>query len=675
MRTRGSHILLIALVLAGALGGLAWRGTPGRAEDDGDTFPPGDKSICLGCHEEKINDKSLVASAHGRLTCTNCHTGIDRYPHPDKATFKPKCETCHGNRMNDLAHSVHGKQAGRNQGSVPTCQTCHGMNPHEIVKLSTLPVPQKVQVCQSCHADKAAALARSIHGQQSKTSMGTAPNCLSCHGGNPHTIKPPDPVQTTKSCWTCHTDIADALAASVHGKTDGRATNRLNCLNCHGNDAHALQPPSKTLENPLQDASCRRCHADKAAKLASSAHGQGGKHLSCLACHGGSPHAITVPKHLNPDEMSALCEKCHPESTRRLVGSAHGMGGAQPGQKLNCLSCHGGDQHAVTPPDKVPALQKAASCEKCHPQKKDEISHSIHATVTADGGKRTSCLICHESNPKSIVPYARATREQKEAPCLACHADHGGSPDVDVHRRPDKQPGDHPTCLSCHGGSPHTLQKPQHRTPKERIALCAGCHSDAALMKRYGLLTNTVEAYEATFHGKAVLKMGVENAANCTDCHGLHAIMAPDNPNAPTTPQNAPHLCAKCHKGNMKDFAYSYAGHFRLGVEQSVITPLEKFTLGLMGLCAFGWLFLIGILGVRNRRITDDGFYTSTQFVEFYDGLWLFAVLMGVTVLAVAIAMRLAGNPVSTITLVSPLLVLGAAVVVKLVKPFIFPKS
>ena len=78
----------------------------------------------------------------------------------------------------------------------------------------------------------------------------------------------------------------------------------------------------------------------------------------------------------------------------------------------------------------------------------------------------------------------------------------------DVHARADKQPGDHPSCLSCHGEVAHGITSHAKMTTKEKVTVCAKCHSDTARMARYGITTDTVPAYEATFHGKACLAHG-----------------------------------------------------------------------------------------------------------------------------------------------------------------------
>src|ERR1700682_3776232 len=71
---------------------------------------------CLTCHDEK--GPSFQASVHGRVNCTDCHTAVQGYPHPEKAA-KVKCDTCHADSVNGVATSVHASESHQ------ACQGCH----------------------------------------------------------------------------------------------------------------------------------------------------------------------------------------------------------------------------------------------------------------------------------------------------------------------------------------------------------------------------------------------------------------------------------------------------------------------------------------------------------------------------------------------------------------------
>ena len=53
-----------------------------------------------------IDPAKHVASVHGILGCTDCHTTIKDYPHPNKVA-KVECSTCHADEASHAPNSVH----------------------------------------------------------------------------------------------------------------------------------------------------------------------------------------------------------------------------------------------------------------------------------------------------------------------------------------------------------------------------------------------------------------------------------------------------------------------------------------------------------------------------------------------------------------------------------------
>jgi hypothetical protein len=113
---------------------------------------------CISCHGDagmqdgsghsvSVDAQKFHASIHGSLECSNCHTDIKEYPHPDKVT-PVKCETCHADEAAGLVGSVHA------DGKDHPCTSCHG-DAHAIVPKSDpksavypLNVPK---TCGQCH--------------------------------------------------------------------------------------------------------------------------------------------------------------------------------------------------------------------------------------------------------------------------------------------------------------------------------------------------------------------------------------------------------------------------------------------------------------------------------------------------------------------------------------------
>ena len=652
MRVRPGFLWLLTFAFAALLTVAVLFSPAGFAEeDDDDRIDPADTATCLECHSDGMNTQALEKSAHGKLNCQQCHAGVDRYPHPEEAIArKPACATCHGDESAKLAKSAHAKPGA--PGKKPlNCTTCHGTVGHEVPKMSAKPAAQRMDQCKQCHQQQFTQLARSRHGGSAKGAKGQLPTCYSCHGGGPHDVttkKKHDGANWEAACHQCHGGIADAVHGSAHGAYARKNGKEIGCFSCHGSNPHTIADPARA-NGAKKDGQCRQCHGDVAKLLATSAHAGTGNHagkdVSCLECHGSSPHQINPSKHLTALEKSARCESCHQDSMQRLVDGAHGPRTTELQSKrhFNCLTCHGGSQHAVTPPAKVTPLQKVESCKECHQEEAKTLAASVHGGQAKSDKSQPTCTSCHAANPKDVTVISKMSRREVEASCRECHADLTKSHLEDVHARPDKQPGDHPSCLDCHGGMAHGIKEPRKLTAREKVEVCAKCHNDTDRMKRYGLYTDTVPAYEATLHGKAVMRLRHEDAATCVDCHGLHGILPNAHPDSPTQPRHMAEVCAGCHKGNTMDFAFSYASHFRLGVEQSVISPIEKAFIGMMaGGAVFGLLGMV-LLGFRRPALIGNP-QASRRWGYLINVYSLLAAMLAVTVLLTSWSMVLLGG-------------------------------
>jgi len=635
MRSRIFNALLLTAVWLVCATGVLLR--PAVAEDaKPDLIAPTNKAACLECHGDKINGKHLELSAHARLNCQDCHRGVNQFPHPEKAVAqKPSCSACHQQEAGALAASVH-HPAGKTKGTPPNCQTCHGGNPHEIAQPLSLAPRVKDATCRNCHREVATALTASVHGHGGADAQHPGPGCLSCHGDNPHAISAPaakTPAQSDAACRNCHRDAAKMLKMSVHGHDGTRVPGgKLNCLSCHGANPHAINAPGAGAHKPAE--MCVTCHQQIGARLAASAHGhagsQPGKALACSSCHGNSLHAVSMPAKLSAAEKSALCESCHAAVAKDLSASAHGHAGQAAGKRPNCLSCHGDDLHAVTPRAQLEKSRLDFACKKCHPDTAAKLAASVHGNANARFTKESGCLACHGGVAHKVLPLAKLDRRQQERACKNCHASLSQTLQNSVHDRPDKVAGDHPTCIFCHGGNPHDLAPPKHLSPQQRAGLCGQCHSDKARMARYGLTTAAFDSYKQTFHGKALLRFGKTNVANCTDCHGLHGVLAPSDPNAPTNPRHVAATCAKCHKDAKLNFALSGANHLRMHIDRSPLLKLED---TLFRLLVFGsMMFLMGmvLLDLHRKVFHRDSAPECGRVIAVLIAVSFFALIGGI---------------------------------------------
>ena len=79
-------------------------------------------------------------------------------------------------------------------------------------------------------------------------------------------------------------------------------------------------------------------------------------------------------------------------------------------------------------------------------------------------------------------------------------------------------------------------------------ALCASCHADAALMRKYNpsLRTDQLSQYRTSVHGKR-LAQGDTKVAVCSDCHGFHNIRPASDTRSSVHPVKVAETCARCH--------------------------------------------------------------------------------------------------------------------------------
>ena len=364
---------------------------------------------CLACHGQagmksdsgkniSIDSAKHAASAHGILSCRECHTSIQDYPHPAKV-LKIKCATCHADEASHVPNSVHSALGDR------ACRSCHG--DHHEVAAAAQTAPAK---CAQCHADEVKKFRQSIHGQAATAGDPDAPTCMSCHGPV-HQIQTSGDAASTvaktnlpDTCASCHSDQqfllrhkipfahpVELYRQSVHGRAlvDGdRAA--ATCSDCHG--SHGILPArdARSKVNHFNiPATCGQCHAEIAKTYLESVHGQATQNGAsgapvCVDCHG--EHLILGPKEVgspvNAARVSmATCGRCHADERLALrynlpadrvpsfADSYHGLalrGGSQ--SVANCASCHG--VHNIFPSSDLRSTVNAANlsktCGNCH---------------------------------------------------------------------------------------------------------------------------------------------------------------------------------------------------------------------------------------------------------------------------------------------------------------------
>jgi predicted CXXCH cytochrome family protein len=282
--------------------------------------------ICLGCHSKPgqtfklasgeilditVDPAAYKAGVHGSqdLACTQCHTNITGFPHPDLTVksrkeytlqYQQTCKNCHDKEFLANQDSMHYQKLAGGDLDAPTCSSCHNSHTQQkvtdghghLLAAARTWVPQ---TCAKCHNAIFEQYKDSVHGQGVLDgSNPDVPTCTDCHGV--HNISNPNTTQfrinSPKICANCHTNAAimgkynistqvlNTYVADFHGTTvtlfqktrPDQQTNKPVCYDCHGvHNIAKVDDPQKGLkikENML--VACKKCHPDATTNFPSS---------------------------------------------------------------------------------------------------------------------------------------------------------------------------------------------------------------------------------------------------------------------------------------------------------------------------------------------------------------------------------------------------------------------
>lgn len=289
---------------------------------------------------------------------------------------------------------------------------------------------------------------------------------------------------------------------------------------------------------------------------------------TCLACHNQEGLSVTLAS----SEVLSLNV-----STELFNKSVHAEAA------IACTDCHK-DITGFPHPEKTAktarafTLERYTTCQECHKEQFDKAQDSVHQKALVAGNINAAvCTDCHNPhtqtriiNPATgkIFPAMHAKIPQT---CARCHSAifdvyknsvHGtalmgeGNPDV-------------ATCTDCHGV--HNIPDPTTAAFRVKSAteMCGKCHTNAALMNKYGISTNVLQTYVSDFHGTTVTLFEKEspdqqtNKPVCFDCHGVHDIARVNDPKAGLqVKENLLATCKKCHPGATANFPDAWLGHY-----------------------------------------------------------------------------------------------------------------
>ena len=278
-----------------------------------DRVTPPENAMCLGCHNmagfgmpgpdgEKrdlhVTADKFNASVHGVQKCVSCHEDIAGVPHEKGVEHQVGCVQCHRDlwdearlageegheaklgevvlQIESYMNSVHARPSMADQRRTnATCYDCHDAHYIKPINGDELDRPLRLatpEVCGNCHSEIAAAYQASVHGMEHAEGNVAAATCIDCH--TPHNIDSPEldtnKLVITENCGNCHEAAADSYMHTYHGKV-----NRLGyaytakCFDCHGShDIKRVEDPVSRvhMDNRLQ--TCQTCHETATAGYA-----------------------------------------------------------------------------------------------------------------------------------------------------------------------------------------------------------------------------------------------------------------------------------------------------------------------------------------------------------------------------------------------------------------------
>lgn len=283
---------------------------------------------------------------------------------------------------------------------------------------------------------------------------------------------------------------------------------------------------------------------------------------TCLGCHSDPEMTLkardgtAVPLAVKPD---ALAQSVH--------------------AKVPCADCHTA-MNEVPHPERTfasrrdLALAMDAQCRQCHFANYAKTLDSVHQQAVARGDRTAPvCVDCHGSHD---IKKAALPREAVSKTCAACHEGVAAAYARSVHGRAVTQGNaDVPVCTDCHHA--HDVAGPRRsewelRTPE----LCGSCHSNAAVMDKYGLSTKVFSTYLSDFHGKTAALRSRQGTpatggvvARCTDCHGVHDIQKSTAANSPVIQGNLLKTCRQCHAEATANFPAAWLSHYEPSLKKA----------------------------------------------------------------------------------------------------------
>ena len=353
-----------------------------------------ENEACLGCHQDEglskpdvrgqkvslfVSQAEYSQSAHGKLSCSDCHTHIRDDAHAaggtQAARDRVNCGGCHEKVAQAYRQSLHAKAITKGGERAAHCYDCHGKHAIYAAKDSKSMVnPTNIaRTCNRCHSDKQLVKEHALGmgptpGDLFKGSIHAMTGdvtCSSCHGSHDlrSQIDPKSSIFRSNiphTCGECHPEIMKQFEESIHGVLAARGrSDSPTCTTCHG--IHGIKakvdPESPVNERRIALTTCPQCHAaeriskeygitrTQVKSYYDSFHGlsyRGGDTFSanCASCHGVHDiRSSSDPKSMtHVENLQKTCGACHPGASANFArGKIHTVAsikGEQLGEKI-----------------------------------------------------------------------------------------------------------------------------------------------------------------------------------------------------------------------------------------------------------------------------------------------------------------------------------------------------
>jgi predicted CXXCH cytochrome family protein len=339
---------------------------------------------------------------------------------------------------------------------------------------------------------------------------------------------------------------------NARSRADAPATMRNNAKKGGGNHKWAKRPLAGSAIILFSLAVFAFAPRASAQRLIAAASGP--TNSDCLACHGNP--SFSIP--LSDGETLSLYV-----NQKDFAHSVH--------SGLACTDCHSditSIPHAARsfPNRRAVSLAYYQLCRQCHFEQYTRLLDGIHFDALSKGKTNApTCVDCHGAH--SITP-PNQPRTRISDTCARCHAKVAKAYAGSVHGKALAQGNrDVPVCTDCHHA--HDISNPLSSEWHLSIPqLCARCHSDAKIMRKYGISTDVLTTYLNDFHGMTASLERSEHVApsqftvTCTDCHGVHDIERVDSAGLLRIKGHLLTVCQRCHPGATSNFPSAWIGHY-----------------------------------------------------------------------------------------------------------------